>query len=501
MPVHVGCQTTGTLSTEQDDGRVHLKDSIQSDIRPEDSFGEAVPSTLDIWIIRLLFLSYYGSLGSILPFKSVYFHSLGHGNTTIGMIGAIKPFVSFLAAPLWGAISDWTQRPFLTLQVTLLVSVLGQVLLVARSDQMYILILVLVTAVFQAPVKSLIDSTVMSYLPDRSSYGRQRLFGQIGFALATFVMGYLSSQTTQNDTSSLNSPIDTTGTFAASLPTPLQTLVTRAVQAIGQLLTGYRIFFFAHGLLAIPAWICLVLLQRGRKRNGISQRKGTAQSMKTESTASSASQIVPQTSLVTVLRNPDALLFFFLVFCVGMNAGVSESFANLRLKEVGGTSQHMGLARLVGAFFGVPMFWFSGSLSKRLGTEGVLAVTLSNYSLRYFIYAYMTSPMHALPAEAIRGLTFAMFWSSATVHAHKISPPGLNASVLMMTNALYSGLGQSLGALFAGSLESYGLARTFSSVATLDMALVGLLLVHASLRVTEKKLTEEKQTKPKKKMS
>jgi MFS_1 like family len=43
-----------------------------------------------LWI-RLLFLCYYGSLGSLMPYLPVYYDSLGHGGAIIGLLGAVKP--------------------------------------------------------------------------------------------------------------------------------------------------------------------------------------------------------------------------------------------------------------------------------------------------------------------------------------------------------------------------------------------------------------------------
>jgi hypothetical protein len=85
-------------------------------------------------LIRLLFLLYYGSLGSLMPYLPVYYHHLGHGGQVIGLLGAVKPFTTFLVAPVWGLIADQTQNPFLILQVTFIVSLLGQLFVSVRTD-------------------------------------------------------------------------------------------------------------------------------------------------------------------------------------------------------------------------------------------------------------------------------------------------------------------------------------------------------------------------------
>ena len=50
--------------------------------------------------------------------------------------------------------------------------------------------------------------------------------------------------------------------------------------------------------------------------------------------------------------------------------------------------------------------------------------------MRFLIYAFMRRPLEGLTAEALRGLTFAAFWSTGTIYAHKISPEGMHATMV-----------------------------------------------------------------------
>ena len=184
-----------------------------------------------------------------------------------------------------------------------------------------------------------------------------------------------------------------------------------------------------------------------------------------------------------LIHNTDALLFFFLVFVVGVSSGTIENFAYVRIREVGGTGKEMGLSRLVSSIAGAPMFWFSGILARNLGVDRVLALTLLSYATRFCIYAVMQNAYQGLPAEALRGVTFAAFWSSATIYAHKVSPAGLHAPMLLMMNAMYGGLGQSVGAIIGGRLQHrFGTVKTFWYAAAVDAAFVAALIAYLSLR-------------------
>lgn len=75
-----------------------------------------------LWSIRILFLTYYASLGSLLPYLPVYYHSLGHHGSHIGILGAVNPFTTFIVAPLWGMLADRTNRHKDILKLTFVTS-------------------------------------------------------------------------------------------------------------------------------------------------------------------------------------------------------------------------------------------------------------------------------------------------------------------------------------------------------------------------------------------
>ena len=429
-------------------------------------------------LIRVLFLTYYASLGSLLPYLPVYYHSLGHGGQIIGLLGAVKPFTTFLVAPAWGVIADQSERPFLILQVTFLVSLLGQLLVCWRNDASFLYGMVFLTALFNAPVKSLLDSMVMDHIHEQSSYGRLRLWGQMGFGLGSSAVGVLLSR-------SKHIPWPDTTAFSQEFvemiedwPSRVKWLLEIADKA-WRSLTGYKLLFLTHAALSIPTWMCIQTFRRLDKEEKEKERRLSPRSQKPKV----GNRITEGLGLL--VHNADALLFFFLILVVGISSGVIENFAYVRMREVGGSGKEMGLSRLVSSLAGAPMFWFSGPLTQALGADRVLALSLLSYVTRFVIYAFMRNAYHGLPAEALRGVTFAAFWSTSTVYAHMISPPGLHATMLMFLNAMYGGLGQSLGAIIGGKLQHrIGTVQTFLYAAAVDFCFVAILVTYLSIRKT-----------------
>ena len=182
-----------------------------------------------------------------------------------------------------------------------------------------------------------------------------------------------------------------------------------------------------------------------------------------------------------VLLRPDVVVFFVAVFMAGLSSGIIETFAYVRILEVGGTGRDLGLCRLASSVAGGPMFWLSGAISRALGVNTIIMITFVSYVLRFMIYASASEPLHALPAEVLRGVTWAAFWACSTYHVYHIAPPGATATMLGLLNGVYGGIGQSAGALLGGYLSKrHGIGRAFVLAAHGEAAVVllfGLYLV------------------------
>lgn len=420
-------------------------------------------------LIRVLFLSFYGSLGVLMPYLPVYYHTLGHDGMVIGLLGAVKPLTTFIVAPLWGVLSDRTNAHSTILSLTFLFGLVFQVAVCANDGIAWLVSTVFLSALLNAPVKSLTDYMVLNTLPpeDKSQYGRMRLWGQLGFGLGSSGIGMLLHHRGTGGSSTANVAGEGLGAWFRT-----------------HVFTGYRLAFFFHAVVSIPTLVCMQIFRRMELANQSIERSTTTAIASKSSGKSNGnnggSRIMD--GLNHLVRDPDALFFFFLVLVVGVSSGCIENFAYVRMREVGGTGKEMGLSRLVSSLSGGPMFWFSGSITKFFGEETVLMLSLLSYVVRFVVYACMTRPLQGLPAEALRGITFASFWSTGTIYAHKISPPGMEATMLMFLNAMYGGLGQSLGAIIGGKLQSkFGTVKTFLYAGAFDFSFVAFVFTYKRL--------------------
>lgn len=65
-----------------------------------------------------------------------------------------------------------------------------------------------------------------------------------------------------------------------------------------------------------------------------------------------------------------------------------------------------------------------------IGIPRCRRLSLLHDALRFVIYATISNPWHGMPAEALRGMTFAGFWAASTCHVGVIAPPGLSTTMV-----------------------------------------------------------------------
>ena len=143
---------------------------------------------------RAFYFLYFAALAALMPYLSIYFASRGLTGLEIGFLSSLVPLMTMLGAPVWTEIADATGR-----HRTVLVSVIGVVLIAALALSMatHIVTLGIFTALLAfhlAPSMPLLDHAVLEALGDRAhTYGRQRVWGALGWAISAPAAGWVTS--------------------------------------------------------------------------------------------------------------------------------------------------------------------------------------------------------------------------------------------------------------------------------------------------------------------
>lgn len=193
----------------------------------------------------------------------------------MGLLGAITPAVTFLASPLWGALADSTgwHKQIMLMTFSGSVLVRSALALATKSTNIvWLYVIVACSAVLNAPVKPLMDSAVMSMLSDKSDYGRSRLYGQIGFGLGSYIVGPLVSK-------------------------------------------DIKMIFIMQLLFAVPTSI----LMAGFQPTQTEKKKENMDVL---------------AAVNHMIADPKVIVFFSMVFLIGVSSGIVENFAYMRIAEV-----------------------------------------------------------------------------------------------------------------------------------------------------------------------
>lgn len=119
----------------------------------------------------------------------------------------------------------------------------------------------------------------------------------------------------------------------------------------------------------------------------------------------------------------------------------------------------IGFYRICYSLGGTLTWWYAGSLSRRLGSDVVMLISVACLPLCFFGYAGFGSSglgictkLGIVMAEALRSGIFAALWSNATVRVNKLSPSHVSAQMQTMMEGAYRGIGHTSGSYLGGLL-------------------------------------------------
>ncbi len=146
-------------------------------------------SSLKFWLPSYYFI-YYAGLASLSPYLVIYYQSRGLSGSEIGFLGAISPLIGLVAAPFWSGLADATRRHKTIFLFATFSVVVTSLLIYAAGSLAWLIPAIIGFSFLGAPIMPLMDSSTMSLLEGRKDrYGRIRLWGAIGWAVAAFIMG------------------------------------------------------------------------------------------------------------------------------------------------------------------------------------------------------------------------------------------------------------------------------------------------------------------------
>lgn len=354
---------------------------------------------------KAFYFCFYAALSSLLPFLILYYRGLGLNGAQIGLLVGISPIVTLLAAPFWGALADSTRRHRAVLTVTIIGAMSMIVLLSQASTLLWLVPIVVAYAFFYAPIMPLVDNGVMEMLGERRElYGRQRVWGAIGWGMASAAAGVL-------------------------------------IDRYGLGIAFYSFIFFFVILLGVSTRLRVSAGNIGQPFwQGVRQ----------------------------LTSNRPLMVFLVTVLFAGIGSGIVNNYIFLYLEDLGADRTLMGLSQTVATLSEMPVFFFSAMLLRRFGARWLLLLALGAYVVRLLAYTLLPPVWLVLPINLLHGLTFSALWVAGVSYAAEVAPKGMGATAQGLFTGVTMGLGSACGALLGGLLyDTLGPIVMFQAAAAL----------------------------------
>jgi hypothetical protein len=320
---------TKTTSSCSSPGTVMRGDPLATTPAPASATGTATASQLTIFRrCALVYMTFNLSSAVLAQFLTLYYKSKGFDGTVLGILSCLTPVTTFVMAPLWGVLLGRTetgeQSQFPILYLTMILSVIIRTsFAIFLPTPTNFLIIAASQGVFHAPIRPMLDALVMDHLSDRGVFGKVRLFGILGTGIGTSLGGYLL--TLKSDVIIGN--VDTVLRYIEGY---ISINSITLLSNLGHGLSGFDFLFIAQIILTIPLLYSVRALQVLNHSTSSNSLPPAAPEDTTTSTNSGTRQrtaVRMQDVAGYVVQETAHILFFTIVYVMGISGGVGDAFA------------------------------------------------------------------------------------------------------------------------------------------------------------------------------
>lgn len=363
--------------------------------------------------LKMLLFSFHATNTIILSYLPLYLKYKGLDGTEIGWVLAVGPLASIFAQPFWGYMSDKYKTVKRVIQICIVGLLVMGVLFFQMNSLLAILLMGAVFYFFVTPIGALGDSLAQRRADDlRVSFGTIRMWGSIGFATSSLIIGEV---------------------------------LTRV--GIQYMIIPYLFF----GVIALLVTFRLT-------------------DVKVESDP------IQLKDVTTIFKNKPFVIFLIIIMFLTVTHRANDSFIGLYIAQLGGSEGLVGFAWFVGVLteglvFATAGFWF-----KKYHPLFFIIIAGALYSIRWFIYAAVDSPMQIIGLQVLHGLTFGVFYLAAFNYVSRLIPKLLQSTGHLIFFATFFGISGIIGSLSGGALiESYGGGTLYFGMGI--CALIGTILI------------------------
>ncbi|KAI8494582.1 hypothetical protein Bbelb_278080 [Branchiostoma belcheri] len=437
----------------------------------------------DLLVVKAIFFFFFSGAACIYPYVSVYMQQVGLLPSQIGLIKSAGNFMSIIIKPVLGSIADKTGRSKLVAVLTVMTAsaLLFSMLFIPpvpstttsretrekshladqdKSDGntkdtqswfsltfwLFFWIFFLSHGVYWSSVSQVEAASYQTIKrKGRGQFGRQRLFGSVGFSIFAFVSGFAMD------------------TFTDWTKAENQGKRTSVETAGNKTKTDYSVAFYMFLTFMILTVCCLLKLKDWSAEPSTGFLKDVGK----------------------LLSQLHLLIFLIAVLLLGALDAASETFLLLHLKDLGASQTVLGVFLFVRTAAEIPVYVISTWIITKLGYTAVLGCGFAAIGLRFLLYSFITNPWWAVAIDTLNGY-HALLWAAMTSYVSISAQDDLQTVAQGIVATTFYGLGHMLGNLVGGVVYNrYGAVAFFRSFSV--SCLIGFLLFYLLYRCFGKK--------------
>lgn len=372
------------------------------------------------WRLSAIYFVYFGVIGAMAPYWSLYLKSLGFSAVQIGLLASIPLFVRLFVPNLWGHLADIRCNRVQLLRMGAVGSLLAFLLLIFVRDFYLIALAIALYSFFWNAIMGQVETITLYCLKERvTQYGRVRLWGSLGFIATVLGLGLY-----------------------------------------------FDYFHIEHLPEIIVGLLVLLLTAVYLLRSKVEQKQ--------KSSASYA-------DFVAILRTKQVAIFFAATFLLHASHGAYYVFYSIYLESAGYSKIETGAYWMIGVLAEIILFVVMHRLLARMSLWFLFAVSLLLTVLRWLGIAFFVEHAALMAMlQLLHAFSFGVCHAVAIEYCRRKFGKGMLSRGQAFYSSISFGAGSAFGALISGFTWDHGAELTFLLAAA--MVLIGFALVFSSMR-------------------
>ncbi|MFB9218807.1 MFS transporter [Kurthia sibirica] len=330
---------------------------------------------------------FFGLLALFIPFLPVYMTAQGLNESEVGIIIGAGGFITIIAQPFFGMISDRFKTVRKVILLLILLTTIGGFALYQLSSFTMIIVLTLVVYAFLMPLDPLTES--LSFTSSevlKISYGSVRTYGALGFAIMSLIVGYTMDWFGMSSISYLFAILGT---------------------------VGFIIVFFLRD---VPTTV-VPISKAGLKK---------------------------------LLFDKEMILFLILIFISSIPARMNDTFLGIHIGSLNGDTKLVGIAFFISAATEILIFALSFLWLKKGRELQLITIAIFFYAIRFLLSGIVESPYALIAVQVLQMVTFPIFYTAAIQYLYQIVPAEWRATGQTILALLFFGISGIISSALGG---------------------------------------------------